>query len=177
MENTGKTQICANNRCDETADLLSGNDGTFSGLNHFRRGDQSCPAVPQQRLAAEILRCFPWRIVMNGRNLILLAPMVVVLAGPAPAQSTTPPTDPMTRQTPTYESQMQPDPAKPRNSEMDDRNDAQRRDNSQLPAQPEVPQSPPQPEVPQPMTPPENPTSPVPPPQPPLPTPTPPQAM
>lgn len=102
---------------------------------------------------------------MIRSKLMLIAPAAALLAVPALAQSTTPPADPMNRQTPTYESQMQPDPAKPRKSEMDKRNETQRRAGPEQPGQPEVPQPPPQPEVPQPMTPPENPTSPVPPPQ------------
>jgi hypothetical protein len=114
---------------------------------------------------------------MNRHHLMIIAPVAAFLAAPALAQTTTTPTDPMNRQTPTYDSQMQPDPAKPRTSDMDPRTDAQRRAGPQQPGQTEVPQPPPQPEVPQPVTPPESPTSPLPPPRttPPQP-PTPPQA-
>ena len=97
---------------------------------------------------------------MNRLNLMILAPVAAVLAVPALAQSPTPPADPMNRQAPTYDSQMQPDPAKPRTSEMDKRTDAQRRAGPEQPVQPEVPQPATRPELPQPMTPPEQPTSP-----------------
>jgi len=104
---------------------------------------------------------------MNRLNLFLLAPVAAALAVPALAQSTTQPADPMKRQAPTYESQMQTDPAKARTPDMNDRTNAPL-------GQPPVPQAPPQPEVPQPMTPPENPMSP---PQPPQPAPEPPRAQ